>query len=180
MRITQSTEKQLEVYDSAFWSRVLAIIFFLAGSAIGYLGWINWVAGGTLGDGPMWVPLFVGAMFIFGAGLVFAVGQSTIHRFDLQQGIVTVKARSLLRASQRQYSLSELADVVVEESISQNDDDTKTTAYRVAYLLRSGERICWTPYYTGTLKDKQECVNAVRQFLKLKDSNYQKNSSSVA
>ena len=141
MRITHSAENQLEVYASAFWSRVLAVIFFLAGGAIGYLGWTNWVAGGTLGDGPMWVPLVVGSMFIVAAALVFVAGQSTIHRFDRQQGTVTVKAHSPLRASQQQYALSELSDVVIEENTSQSEDDTKTTAYRIVYLLKNGERV---------------------------------------
>lgn len=161
MHITLSAENELEVYDSAFWSRVMAIIFFLSGSGMGYLGWRNWIANGTLGEGPMWVPLFVSAMFIFAAGLIFVVGQTTTHRFDRRRGTVTVKARSLLRASQKQYSLLELSDVVIEESVSRSDDDTKTTTYRVAYVLRNGERVSWTPYYTGNLKGQaavRECI----------------------
>ena len=166
MLVTLHTPTHLKIRDSGIWGRLLGVILLLSGGGMSYLGWQNWLAGGALGRGPEWVPFFVGALFLAAGFAILFVARTTTHYFDRQRGKVTVEARSLRGALRREYNLADVADVVLEEHTSRSsEEDAQTVTYRVVYVLRTGERVPWTPYFTGTRKDKEACVEAVRDFL---------------
>lgn len=75
--------------------------------------------------------------------------------------MVTVEAKSLRGKSTQQYRLADLSDVVLERSSNRNDDGDVTWTYRIIYMFHTGGQVPWTPYFTGTRKDKETCVFAV-------------------
>lgn len=162
------TANRLKIGDSAFWGRVLGVIFAIV--AVGLIGFgsMNWLTNGDFECGSIWATFLVGAMFLVGGLIVFVAAQTTTHDFDRQRGKLSIERQSFFRhRERREYDLANIADAILEENTHRdNEDDSTTVTYRAVYLLKSGEPVPWTQYFTGTRRDKETCVEAVREFLR--------------
>lgn len=80
---------------------------------------------------------------------------------DQDDGLVTLKRRSLWRSVVREIPFAEILAVTVEQSY---DSDNGTT-YRVVFMLRSGERVPFSSYYSSDQKYKRKLAQQLADFI---------------
>jgi hypothetical protein len=107
-----------------------------------------------------------GWLFIFafsGPGLLIISCSTQVGalEFDKQIGQLSLTRHRLFGKKLIQHPLHTIEDVTVEEHFGSKGSRT----YRVAIVLKSGERIPLTPYYSSGLFGKQKVAAQIRNFL---------------
>jgi hypothetical protein len=131
-----------------------AILF---GSIVVGVGAIAAVLGWS--QGPNWIFVIVGVIFVL-VGLKIALfARKTTHRFERGRGHVSIDSKGLWGSDRYELRLDDIVDVVLDEV------RRKSTSYQVFYITANGERVAWSDDYTNSKDDKLECMQAVREFL---------------
>jgi len=110
----------------------------------------------------------IGGFFIASASFVLlSYSQIVTCVFDRTLGTFTLKQQGLFGTKITEYQIGEIVDIRVEEL---KDSDGST--YGLGIILRSGERLPLTRYYSsGKRHSYQEIADRLRQFLKLNNQN---------
>jgi len=133
-----------------------------------------WVTGGVVAlSGVLMVAEFVllgvdargivGAVITALVGLVMILLPSALTvTVDRERGLLTLRYRSLLKSSVKEFPLSELSSIEVERS--QN-----SPSYRLRLTLASGQQLPLRSYYSGGYASKAQKASQLAQFLGLPD-----------
>jgi len=81
---------------------------------------------------------------------------------DRERGLLTLRYRSLLKASVKEYPLSDLSAIEVERSQT-------SPSYRLRLTLASGQQLPLRSYYSGGYASKAQKASQLAQFLGLPD-----------
>lgn len=109
-------------------------------------------------DDRLWMYL-IGGIFVTG-GLIALLASVVTCVFDKTLDILTIKQQGLLGTKFIEHRLSEIEDVLVEKS---NTNDS--SSYRVTIVLVSGDRLPLTSYYSSDRTSKQETASCIKSFL---------------
>ena len=110
------------------------------------------------------VGLVVSGVFILiGVGLSIAGVQalSTLWTFDRDQNAIVKHRRTLFGPKIRQYTLSDIVNVVVRTSRDSDGDRT----YRVELYTAQGQQIPMTSWYSSGYRGKQRTADVINAFI---------------
>ncbi|WP_298913869.1 hypothetical protein [uncultured Nostoc sp.] len=111
-------------------------------------------------DDRLWMYLIGG--IVATGGLITLLARVVTCVFDKTLDILTIKQQGLSGTKFIEHRLSEIEDVLVEKS---NTNDSST--YRVTIVLVSGDRLPFTSYYSSDRTSKQEMASCIKSFLNL-------------
>jgi hypothetical protein len=113
-------------------------------------------------------PITIGVIFILGGILSFflfgGVFSLTCTRTQVDKGVCTYKAESILHNKERNFKLSEFKKIYISENKGIEDDDGNYTPTYCIYIETAIDKIAFTPYASGDLKPKEEIVKKVEAF----------------
>jgi hypothetical protein len=158
MRVTHRTPETLVVEDRP--DLLAGLLFIGLGSFAVLVGW---------SQGPSWLFVIVGTVFILVGLRFFILARTRTHRFERQRGLMTMESKGLWQSErrERELRLDSIADVVLEKKQVKGGD--AGIRYWVEYVTTEGERIPWNAF-TSSKDDKLECIRAVREFLGIVDA----------
>jgi|GEM_PF-959205 len=117
-------------------------------------------------DTRFWGLLFFVA-FGGGGGLLL-LSKVVVCDFDKSMGQLRLTRNGLLGHEEHQYRLQDIIQAQLQRSSGGSSRRGRNQAtYRVAIVLRSGESVPLTSYYSSGRSDKQRTVEQLRQFLAL-------------
>ncbi|MEX0804872.1 MAG: hypothetical protein WD688_16380 [Candidatus Binatia bacterium] len=157
MRVTHRTPETLVVEDGPD---------LLIGSISVGLGSFGILIGWT--QGPSWLFVIVGTVFVLAGLRILLLARTRTHRFERWRGLMTIDSKSLWQSErrERELRLDSIADVVLEKK--QVKGGETGVRYWVEYVTTQGEHIPWSAF-TSSKEDKVECIQAVREFLRIAD-----------
>jgi hypothetical protein len=166
MRVTHRTAQALVIEDAP--DLLLASICLGLGSFGILIGWTQ---------APSWIFVIVGTALLL-AGLKFLVAGTRIHCFERDRGLATIKLKKAWQSPriERELRLDSIEDVVLGEK--QVRGGQTGVRYWIEYVTTDGEHIPWSAF-TSSKQDKLECIEAVRDFLKIADSPAAANKSII-
>lgn len=107
--------------------------------------------------------LFSGVFTLLGGVMVVWAGKIVTCDFDKQAHQFTLKRRGILGTTTIQHPLHHIQSCLLERSRSSGSKAT----YRVSLMLRSGELIPLTKYYTSCYEAHAATENAIQSFLQI-------------
>lgn len=137
---------------------------------------------GAIGIGMGLAFVVGGASRIFGTieglvGVLFILLSSiTTVIADRQAGSLTIRYRSLMNSSLKEYLLTEVGSVEVERDRGGEGG----SVYRIAVVLKTGEHVPLHSYYSSGYSGKERKARRLREFLDLKDPSEQPSAASEA
>ena len=158
MRVTHRTPDTLVVEDGP--DLLAGLLCLGLGSFAVVVGW---------SQGPSWLFVIVGTVFILVGLRFFILARTRTHRFERQRGLMTIDSKGLWqsRRRERELRLDSIADVVLESKQVKGGD--AGIRYWVEYVTTEGQHIPWSAFTTSK-DDKLECIQAVRGFLGIVDA----------
>jgi len=102
-------------------------------------------------------------MFFIGAPMALLPSALTVTA-DRLRGTLTLRYRSPVLTSMKEYPLAEIASVEVESSRSTSHGRSSTT-YRLTLVLASGSRVPLRSYYSSGYAEKERKALQLREFL---------------
>ena len=113
------------------------------------------VWGSLLKDG-----LVPGILIALGGALMVLLPTILTVTADRQRAILTVRHRSLIRSSVKEYPFRDITGVEVDRQMSQS-----SASYRMVLVLASGARAPLRSYYSGGYRNKENKARQLREFL---------------
>jgi len=98
---------------------------------------------------------------VFTCGLVTLMARLVTCVFDKTLNTLIVKRQGFLGTEIIEYRLSEIKDVLVEET------DSEGRTYRISIMLVSGDRLPLTSYYSSGKENKQKIASCIKSFLNI-------------
>src|SRR5262249_50414446 len=93
-----------------------------------------------------------------------AVSADRRYVFDRAMGTARLIVRRLGYRTSTEYRIGDLQDVALERSTSSSTEGGNNAFYRIVFLMKSGERVPWTPFSTGDQGTLAAAATAVRKF----------------
>lgn len=109
--------------------------------------------------------LFGAAFALVGLVLLLAFANYVTSTFDLTAGRFTRTVKGLIRRSEASCLLADIVGLRVEQGLSSRP----SRSYRLALVLRSGDRLPLTTSYSTGRQDKERVAEVIRVFLELND-----------
>ena len=158
MRVIHRTPETLIVEDGP--NLLVGSICLGLGSFGVLIGWTQ---------GPSWLFVIVGTVFVLLGLRFFILARTTTHRFERRRGLMTIESKGLWQSErrERELRLDSIADVVLEKKQVRGGETG--VRYWIEYVTTEGEHVPWSAF-TSSKEDKLECIQAVRDFLGIADA----------
>lgn len=104
-----------------------------------------------------WAVVSVGVFLL--VPLLFFCEIGTCRLDTLQRTIIVRRAR-ILRSTQQEFAFGDVHTVLVEDS-----SDSEGSTYRVAFMLKSGETIPLSRYFSSGKRDKERLVEKIAAYI---------------
>jgi hypothetical protein len=166
MQIVLQTPTEIVAHESRWGLVTMGAIFAAMGFGIMWLRWSH--PTGWSGNGPFFLVYVIGGVFgIAGLAMIYF---SADRRYVIDRSAKTASiiVQRLVHRQTTTVPLNDIDDVVLEESAgmartSGNSSQTGPT-FRVAFAMKDGSRVPWTPYSTSDRISQEKCAAAVRTF----------------
>lgn len=164
MQVVLQTPSELVVHDGRWTMVLMGAIFAASGGGFMWLRWTH--PTGWSGNGGPWVVYVVGTVFVFVGILIFWFSADRRYVIDRGAHTVSIIVQRLVHRTNTLLAFKDIDDVVLEQSagMSSNSNATGSPTWRVAFLMKDGSRVPWTPYSTSDRASQERCCAAVRTF----------------
>jgi hypothetical protein len=161
MRIVEQSTDRLVFHDSPWGLRGIGTLFSLSGT--GLLALMIW--GGHSGEHNAWVAVVVGTMF---AAIGLAIALTAADRrvvFDRALKVARlIRSGGVLHAQLTEMPFASIRDIALESSSTGSSGNSRSSMYRIVFVLRDGSRVPWTSVLTGDMGTQARCVGVARAF----------------